>query len=102
MNLENTADIFDIGAHNVVEELNVTSDTIMGYPNDARDFFDEISNGNNNGDNLAAVMVPYIILFFVVLLGVTGAVCAVCCCAGKKIVKVFESSQKFFQRNVTF
>ena len=80
-----TTETFNPGVLDVVDELNVTSDTIMGYPDESRDFFEEIRNGDNNGVNLAAVVVPYIVLFIAVLLGATAALCMACCCVSKKI-----------------
>ena len=80
---------------NVVDELNVTSNTVMGYPNDTGHFFDEIRHGENtNGDNLAAAMVPYVLLFFLVLFAVVGALCTACYCGGKKIIKEWRKGTK--------
>lgn len=94
INSDNATEIFNARVLDVVEELNVTSDTVMGYPNDARDFLDEIRNGDDNGANLAATMMPYIILFFIVLFGVIGALCTACYCGVKKIVKEWKKSVK--------
>ena len=74
-----TTETFNPRVLDVVDELNVTSDTIMGYPDESRDFFEEIRNGDN-GVNLAAV-----VLFIAVLLGATAALCMACCCVSKTI-----------------
>ena len=80
-----TTETFNPRVLDVVDELNVTSDTVMGYPDESRDFFEEIRNGDNNGGNLAAGAVPYIVLFIAVLLGATAALCMACCCVSKTI-----------------
>ena len=80
-----TTETFNPKVLDVVDELNVTSDTIMGYPDESRDFFEEIRNGDNNGVNLAAVVVPYIVLFIAVFLGAMAALCMACCCVSKMI-----------------
>ena len=70
----------------LVDELNVTSDTVKGYLGDTEDFFDEIRNGDDNqGVNFAAV--KYIVLVWVVLIGLIVALCTACYCGGKKIAK---------------
>ena len=79
----------------MVDELNVTSDTVMGYPSDTGNFFDEIRHGENtNGDNLTAAMVPYAVLFFLVLFAVAGALCMAGYCGGKKIIKEWRKGKK--------
>ena len=64
----------------VVEVLNVTSDTVMGYPKDSKDFFNDISNGQGDGTNLAETMVPFVVLLFVNMLGIIAAISGGCCC----------------------
>ena len=73
-----TTETFNPRVLDVVDELKVTSDTVMGYPDESRDFFEEIRNGDNNGVNLAAVMGPYIILFIAVFLVAMAARCMAC------------------------
>ena len=90
----NATEIFNARV-NVVDELNVTSDTVMGYPNDTGNFFDEIRHGENtNGDNLTAAMVPYAVLFFLVLFAVAGALCTAGYCGCKKIIKEWRKGSK--------
>ena len=76
-----TTETFNPRVFDVIDELNVTSDTVMGHPDESRDFFEEIRNGDNNGVNLAAAVVPYIVVF----LGAMAALCMACCCVSKKI-----------------
>ena len=88
---DNIIDILNTEARNVVEELNVTSDTVLGYPDDSRGLFAEIKNGQHNGTNLAAVMggklVPWAIFVFLILLATMVTVSAACCVVGRKILR---------------
>ena len=89
MNSYNNSDgmMFNTEDKDVVDALNVTSDTVIGYPQESKDFFEEIGNGKNDGRNLAAVMVPYVILFVAVFLAILGPICGCCCMLGKRIAK---------------
>ena len=79
--------IFNTEDKDVVDALNVTSDTVIGYPQESKDFFEEIGSGENGGRNLAAVMVPYVILFVAVFLAILGPICGCCCMLGKRVAK---------------
>ena len=90
----NATEIFNARV-NVVDELNVTSDTVMGYPSDTGNFFDEIRHGENtNGANFTAAM--YAGLFFIiasyVVIGLANALA--CYCGGKKIIKEWRKGKK--------
>ena len=89
MNSYNTTDNNNIFTEDkeVVEALNVTSDTVVGYPKDSKDFFDDISNAQSDGTNLAATMVPFVILLFVIMLGIIAAICGCCFYLVKRINK---------------
>ena len=93
----NVTEIFNARV-NVVDELNVTSDTVMGYPNDTGNFFDEISHGENtNGANLTAAMVPYagtFTFFLVLFFLVAGALCTASYCGGKTIIKEWRKGKQ--------
>ena len=89
MNSYNNSDgmMFNTEDKDVVDALNVTSDTVIGYPQESKDFFDDVGSGENDGRNLAAVMVPYVILFVAVFLAILGPICGCCCMLGKRIAK---------------
>ena len=94
MSTNNTTETFNPRGLDVVDELDVTGDTIMGYPNESKEFFEEIRNGDDNGVNLAAVMMPYIVLFIALLIGVMAAVCMLCCWAAKYFKKWKKNTKK--------
>ena len=90
----NATEIFNARV-NVVDELNVTSDTVMGYPSDTGNFFDEIRHGENtNGANFTAAM--YAGLFFIIAsyVVIVLALALAWYCGGKKIIKEWRKGSK--------